>query len=311
MKNTFRIAALFALSVLILTVPATRSVAGGGAEEQADTKRVAVVTPYMASATTAFVIERFQEHAREMGWRVTVSDTAGDFGLLVSRIQDAVAQNVDAIVLGMGDPVQMTAGLSAAERAGIPVFGLDAGVTDGVLVNVTSDNTDLGTRAAQALIEAMGDSGRVLMFTHDPHPGVRERARGAQEYLESFPGITIVDRIHIDVPGPVDNARRVTEDFLTANPRAGSLDGIWAGWDEPAYGAVQAIGRYNRNEIAVVGIDGTDFAKNEIDAGGPFVATIEQDFDGMARELVRIMDAYFQGTSPEDQWVMIPGTTYK
>ena len=274
-------------------------------------KRVAVVTPYMANATTAYVIKQLKQYAEAEGWNVSVADTAGDFGLLVSRIEDAVTQEVDAIVLGMGDPVQMTKGLEAAAAANIPVFGLDAGVTDGVLLNVTSDNTDLGHKSAEELAKAIDGKGNVILFTHDPHPGVRARAIGAAEKLGSYPDIAIIEKIHIEVPGPVENARKVMEDLLTAHPEDGAIVGVWAGWDEPAYGATQAIEKAGKGDlINVVGIDGTDFAKAEIDNKGPFVATVEQDFDGMAKMVVQLMKDYFKGTQPEQEWYMIPGKVY-
>jgi len=277
----------------------------------AEGKRVAVVTPYMANATTAYVIKQFKQFAEAEGWTVAVADTAGDFGLLVSRIEDAVTQKVDAIVLGMGDPVQMTKGLKAATAAKIPVFGLDAGVTAGVLLNVTSDNADLGHKSAEELAKAIQGKGGVILFTHDPHPGVRARAVGAAETLAKYPDITILKKVHIEVPGPVENARKVMEDLLTAYPAEGAIAGIWAGWDEPAYGATQAIVKAGKGKnIKVVGIDGTDFAKAEIDKKGPFVATIEQDFDGMAKMLVGLMKDYFQGKQPEKEWYMIPGKVY-
>ena len=81
----------------------------------------------MANATTKFAIDKFQEYGKAKGWNVTVTDTNADFNQLVSRIEDAVTQKVDAIVLGMGDPAQMTKGLDAAQGANIPVFGSDAG----------------------------------------------------------------------------------------------------------------------------------------------------------------------------------------
>ena len=277
----------------------------------AEEKQIAVVTPYMANATTAYVIKQFKQYAEAEGWKVSVADTAGDFGLLVSRIEDAVTQKVDAIVLGMGDPVQMTKGLEAASAAKIPVFGLDAGVTDGVLLNVTSDNTDLGDKSAEELAQAIDGKGSVILFTHDPHPGVRARAVGAAETLGKYPDITILKKVHIEVPGPVENARKVMEDLLTAYPEDGAIAGVWAGWDEPAFGATQAIVKAGKGElIKVVGIDGTDFAKAEIDSGGPFVSTIEQDFDGMAQMLVGLIKDYFQGKQPEKEWYMIPGKVY-
>lgn len=296
-----RIGAVLLLGVLSAAAP---SVAAGEA------KRIALVTPYMANATTAYAIKQFQLYAGQEGWQVTVSDTAGDFGLLVSRIEDAVTQKYDAIVLGMGDPAQMTQGLKSAQAAGIPVFGLDAGTGEGVLLNVTSDNTALGMRSAQILARAIGGKGNVVMFTHEPHPGVRARAAGAAAEFAKYPGITVIQKIHIGVPGPVDNARKITEDLLTANPAKGSIDGIWAGWDEPAYGAVQAINRAGRGEIKVVGIDGTDFAKAEIAKKGPFISTIQQDFDGMAKLLTGLVKDAFAGKKPGQDLYKIPGKVF-
>lgn len=298
------------IALLIVLLLAAGVVWGSGAAES-DQIDVAVVTPYMANATTAQVINHFEAFAEEEAWRVTVADTAGDFGMLVSRIQDAVAQRVDAIVLGMGDPAQMTAGLSAAEEAGIPVFGLDAGLTEGVYLNVTSDNADLGRKAATALAEAIGEEGQIVLFTHDPHPGVRARAEGARATFAEYDDIEIIREVHIEVPGPVDFARSVTEDLLTSFSEPGSVAGIWAGWDEPAYGATQAIERAGRSEMRVVGVDGTDFAREEIDTGEVFAATVIQDFEGMAGRLVELMKEYFAGDLPESRVYQIPGKIYE
>ena len=280
---------------------------GGASEADAEGITVAVVTPYLANATTKYVIDQFQAAGEAKGWTVTVSDTNADFNELVNRIENAVTQDVDAIVLGMGDPAQMTKGLESAAAAGIPVFGLDAGVADNVALNITSDNAQLGAETAKYLAEALGGKGNVVMFTHDPHPGVRARAEAAAAEFAKYPGITVIEQKHIEVPGPVDFARTATQDLLTANPEAGSIAGIWAGWDEPALGATQAIEAAARTEIKVVGIDGTDFARAEIVKGGPFVGSIAQDFDAMAAQLSEIVAAYLDGTMPANNLVTIPG----
>lgn len=289
--------------------PAAPGAEAEGAVSEAGTEgiTVAVVTPYLANATTKYVIDQFQAAGEAKGWTVTVSDTNADFNELVNRIENAVTQDVDAIVLGMGDPAQMTKGLESAAAAGIPVFGLDAGVADNVALNITSDNAQLGAETAKYLAEALGGKGNVVMFTHDPHPGVRARAEAAAAEFAKYPGITVLEKKHIEVPGPVDFARTATQDLLTANPEAGSIAGIWAGWDEPALGATQAIEAAGRTEIKVVGIDGTDFARAEIVKGGPFVGSIAQDFDAMAAQLSEIVAAYLDGTKPENNLVTIPG----
>jgi ribose transport system substrate-binding protein len=309
-----RISKLLLLFTLLVTLaacvpvqPAAPAATGGDTATSSDAITVAVVTPYLANATTKYVIDRFQAEGAAKGWNVTVTDTNADFNELVNRIDNAVTQGVDAIVLGMGDPAQMTKGLESAAAAGIPVFGLDAGVADNVALNITSDNGQLGKETAHQLAEAIGGKGNVVMFTHDPHPGVRARAEAAAAEFANYPEITVIEKKHIEVPGPVDFARTLTQDLLTANPDAGSIAGIWAGWDEPALGAVQAIEAAGRAEILVVGIDGTDFAKAEIAKGGPFNASIAQDFDGMAAQLAGIVEEYLNGTQPDSNLVTIPG----
>ena len=311
MTRLSKILLLFTLLVTLAACAPVQPVAttenAASTASEADVITVAVVTPYLANATTKYVIDRFQAEGTAKGWNVTVTDTNADFNELVNRIDNAVTQGVDAIVLGMGDPAQMTKGLESAAAAGIPVFGLDAGVADNVVLNITSDNGQLGKETAHQLAEAIGGKGNVVMFTHDPHPGVRARAEAAAAEFANYPDITVIEKKHIEVPGPVDFARTLTQDLLTANPDAGSIAGIWAGWDEPALGAVQAIEAAGRAEIKVVGIDGTDFAKAEIAKSGPFNASIAQDFDGMAAQLAGIIEEYLNGTQPDSNLVTIPG----
>ena len=308
MSTILRLA--IALLAILTLVACTAVAPAGDAQAPAageTTVTVAVVTPYMANATTKYAIEQFETYGKEKGWNVTVTDTNADFNQLVSRIEDAVTQQADAIVLGMGDPAQMTKGLEAAQAAGIPVFGLDAGNGPGVVLNITSDNGQLGKETAHFLAETIGGTGNVIMFTHDPHPGVRARAEAAAAEFAAYPEITVIEKKHIEVPGPVDFARNATQDLLTAYPNDGDIAGIWAGWDEPALGATQAIDAAGRSGIAVVGIDGTDFAREEIAKGGPFKASIAQDFDGMALQLADIVAAYLAGTQPASESVQIPG----
>jgi ribose transport system substrate-binding protein len=301
------LALVVTLSLTACAAVAPAATTGDAAAPAEATVTVAVVTPYMANATTKYAIEQFEKYGKEQGWNVTVTDTNADFNQLVSRIEDAVTQQVDAIVLGMGDPAQMTKGLESAQAAGIPVFGLDAGNGPGVVLNITSDNGQLGKETAHFLAEAIGGKGNVIMFTHDPHPGVRARAEAAAAEFANYPEITIIEKKHIEVPGPVDFARNATQDLLTAYPNDGDIAGIWAGWDEPALGATQAIEAAGRTGIAVVGIDGTDFARAEIAKGGPFVASIAQDFDGMAQQLAAIIAASLNGEQPASETVQIPG----
>ncbi|GAB3044959.1 sugar ABC transporter substrate-binding protein [Sediminivirga luteola] len=281
--------------------------AGGQGGDESVT--VTVVTPYLANAATGEAIDLFTAEGEERGWTVSVVDTAGDMNRLNSAFQDAAAQQPDAIVLGTGDPAQISLGLRAAGDAGVPVFAIDAGEDEGIAANVTSDNTDLGEQSAQALIDEVGADGRVLMLTHDPHPGVRERAEGARAVFEEA-GVEILDQVHVEVPGPVDDARTSVQDALSARGTGDDgITGIWGGWDEPALGATQALQAANVDDVPVVGVDGQDFAVAEIEKGGPFVATVKQDWPAIAAEVASLIEALVEdGVEPEQRQYELPGT---
>lgn len=298
-----RVIALAAAATLLAACSSGNTQTGGeGGSQEA---QIAILTPYLANATTKEVIDLFQTDAKAAGWKTSVVDTNSDMNKLTSAFQDAVVQKPDAIVLGMGDPTQISLGLQAAQDAGIPVFAIDAAVADGIVANVTSDNADLGEQSAKALIEAIGSSGTVVMLTHDPHPGVRARAEAAAAAFEAA-GITVLQKIHVDVPGPVDNARTITQDLISSS--AGNFAGIWAGWDEPALGATQALDAASVTDVKVVGVDGQPFAVEQIEAGGPFVATVKQDWQAISTKITELISAYLQdGTLPEGEQIELPG----
>ncbi|MBW1639000.1 sugar ABC transporter substrate-binding protein [Microbacterium resistens] len=295
------IVAAASLALTACSGPASAGSAGSGDA----TMTIAVVTPYLSNASTKEVIDLFTEDAESRGWQVSVEDTAGDMNKLNSAFQNAAAQQPDAIVLGMGDPTQVSLGLKSAADAGVPVFAIDAAEADGIAANVTSDNTDLGEQSANALIEAMGGTGAVVMLTHDPHPGVKERAAGAKAVFEKA-GITILESKHVEVPGPVDDARKSVQDLLSAHGDA--VTGIWGGWDEPALGATQALQAAGVTGVPVVGIDGQDFALAEVAKGGPFTATVKQDWEAIAAQVADLIEANAAGTAPEKTQYELPGT---
>lgn len=306
LTKTMTALGLAAAAALALSACTGGGSSDGGSSEGGESLTVKVVTPYLANASTKEVIDLFQDEGEKRGWSVDVVDTAGDMNQLNSAFQDAAAQKPDAIVLGAGDPTQISLGLKAAADAEVPVFAIDAGEAEGIAANVTSDNTDLGEQSAQALIDAMGGEGSILMLTHDPHPGVKQRAEGARAVFEEQ-GIDIIEAKHVEVPGPVEDARASVQDAISA--RGDEIDGIWGGWDEPALGATQALDAAKISDIPVVGVDGQDFAIAEIEKGGPFVATVKQDWPSIAVEVADLIEAsVVDGVEPADSQIELPGT---
>jgi ribose transport system substrate-binding protein len=280
---------------------------GGSATAQDDEKVVAVLTPYLASATTQIMVEQFEAYGSAKGWKVNVIDTAGDLAALDSRIQDVVTQNVDAIVIS-ANPELVPAGIESANGAGIPIFGMDAGSTLGLELDVTSNNYQMAAATASYIVDRLEGVGRVVMFVHPPYAPVQKRGVIAQSIFDNTPDIEIVDQVFVAVPGPIENARNAMENILTANPEPGSISAVWAAWDEPAIGALQAIEAAGREGegIVIVGIDAIGPAREAIAEGSNFEATIAQDFVGIAQTLADSIEQHLGGSALPQKTLYVP-----
>ncbi|MFO7321683.1 MAG: substrate-binding domain-containing protein [Chloroflexota bacterium] len=300
MSRLFRLLLVMALLVTGFALPVSA---------QDDAPVVAVLTPYLAQPGTQFMVEAFQAAAEAKGWTVNVIDTAGDVAALNSRLQDVVTQGVDAIVINV-DPQQVPA-LADAVAAGIPVFGMDAGSVPELVVNVTSNGYAMAAETATYVVDRLNGVGRVVMFIFPPYPPVQKRGVIAEAIFNNTPDIEIIDQVVPDVTdGGIADSRARMEAILAANPEPGSINAVWAAWDQPALGALQAIEAAGRQDegIIIVGIDANPQAVEAIAQGGNFEASVAQDFEGIGSTTADLVERYLNGETLTQTTVYVPTT---
>ena len=264
-------------------------------------KQVALMTPYLGSVTTNQMVEYLKADLEAKGAVVTVINTNNDFSLLASRIEDvAVSGQTDAIVLVSADPSQVANQLQDAFDAGIPVFGCDSGFIEGMAVNATSDNYQMGELIVHYLFdELMEGKGTVIALTHRPHPGVVKRCIAFDEIIKDYPDIQLITEQHVPAEQPINDAQSIVDNLLLANAEEGSITAVWAAWDEPAIGATQALKEAGRDEVIVTGVDGNQQAVALVAEEGSLKATVAQNFEGMAAIVVEEMEKMFDGQEIE------------
>ncbi len=264
-------------------------------------KQVALMTPYLGSVTTNQMVEYLKDDLEAKGVAVTVINTNNDFSLLASRIEDvAISGQTDAIVLVSADPSQVANQLQDAFDAGIPVFGCDSGFIEGMAVNATSDNYQMGELIVHYLFDDLMDGkGTVIALTHRPHPGVVKRCIAFDEIIKDYPDIQLITEQHVPAEQPINDAQTIVENLLLANAEEGSITAIWAAWDEPAIGATQALKEAGRDEVIVTGVDGNQQAVSLVAEDGCLKATVAQNFEGMAAIVVEEMEKLFDGQEIE------------
>ena len=273
-------------------------------------KQVALMTPYLGSVTTNQMVEYMKGLLEQKGAQVNVINTNNDFAELASQVENvAIGGVTDAIVLVSADPSQIANQLQDAFDAGIPVFGCDSGFIDGMTLNATSDNYQMGSLIVRYLFdELMGGKGTVIALTHRPHPGVVKRCEAFDDIIKEYPDITHITEQHVPAEQPINDAQTIVENLLLANAESGSVTAIWAAWDEPAIGATQALKEAGRDEVIVTGVDGNQQAVSLLSEGGNLKATVAQNFEGMGDIVVEEMEKLFDGVEIEKGEKYAPAT---
>jgi ribose transport system substrate-binding protein len=307
MRKTRVLQVMTALALAALVAAGCGGDDGGSDAGRAEGPELFVVSPYLSlQPATAELVDAFVADATGAGYRMGAPvDTANDFARLSTEMEAAVSRGVDAIVIGMGDPAQMAAGLAAAKAAGIPVFGLSAGVADGVTANITSDEPSLGKASAEALADRVGEGGRVILVHFDPYDLLGQRAAAARE-LFAERGVVVIEDVQGDLANATDVAKS-TVAALLATYGSGAVNGIWSAWDAAALGAHQATLEAGRPEVFIASVDGQDVARDAIRTGTNWIATVRPDWAGIAEEAVDTIDRHFAGQPLSGQQIAVSG----
>ena len=293
-------------SVLCLAAVSALALMSGFAAAAGD--KIIVITPYLAQPGTQFYVAAFQERAKTNGWDVNVVDTKGDVAAVISRLEDAANQKPAAIVINV-DPSQVNSGLEAAKAAGVPVFGMDAGASPLLITNVTSNGYSMAADTAAYVTNRINGKGKVVMFVFDAFPPVQQRGIIADAIFKNYADIKVLGRVTPDVKdGGIADSRAKMEAILAANPDKGSISAVWAAWDQPALGALQAIeaaGRGNEG-IVITGIDANPEARVAIGKGSNFEASMAQDFKGIGGAVADAVKRQLSGDKIKQSVIYVP-----
>src|SRR5690606_2148108 len=186
-----------------------------------------------------------------------------------------------------------------------------AGADPLLVTNVTSNGYAMAAETATYVADRIGGAGNVVMFVFDAFPPVQVRGVVADAVFGNFPDINVLDRVTPDVSdGGIADSRAKMEAILAANPEPGSIEAVWAAWDQPALGALQAIEAAGRQDEGIIigGIDANPQAVEAIAQGGNFEASVAQDFEGIGSTTADLVERYLNGVTLTQTTVYVPPT---
>lgn len=217
-------------------------------------------------------------------WNVSLLDSGGSGEATASNIQDAASRGVDAIVITMADLRASRAALDAAKAAKIPVFAVDSGYTEGVLVDITTNNWAMSSDVSVYLLDQLGGKGNIVFLRMAEHHGTRKRGDVMATVLKEYPDVKVLAEHNIDYTAFFEDTNKTMEDYVA---RFGTeINAVWAPWDEPAQAAVNVLNANGLKDIKVIGIDGHPQAIAEVcKPDSQMIATVSQPFEKMGAQV--------------------------
>jgi ABC-type sugar transport system substrate-binding protein len=186
----------------------------------------------------------------------------------IQNVEDLISAGVDAIIIMTTNEETGQKGAQLANAANIPYFLLDSSIADGpgkAQGRVDVDMVGVGRVLGEGVVKNnLGPDGGYLIVGGMPgQPGTQKYIDGFQAALAANPKYHILSEIHY---GDWDRKKGedVMRNYLVMHKK---IDLVYAMNEEMAYGAAVAIAEAGRNEITLVGVNGSDVGKEMLKAG--------------------------------------------
>lgn len=216
----------------------------------------------------------FDKAVAELGAKGTFQAPAsGRLDQQLSIIQTLRGQGVSAFSISAIDPTAVKAPIRSADQAGVPVLAIDSPLPaqDGAALYLGTPNYQAGRRAGQAMKQALGGKGEVVVLTGSlTASNAVQRIQGFEDALKGS-DIKVVDKLSDNL-----DASKALSDAQTAiqtNPNVKGLYGVYS-YDGPsAAQAVQSAGKVKA--ISVIS-DDTDAQTLSFIKSGVIQASVAQ-----------------------------------
>ncbi len=260
---------------------------------------IVIITPSHDNPFFKAEAEGAQAKAEELGYTTQVYSHDDDANKQNELIDSAIAAGAKAIILDNAGADASVAAVQKAKDAGIPSFLIDREInaTGVAVAQIVSNNYQGATLGAEAFVEAMGEEGNYVELTgkeSDTNAGIR--SSGYHDVIDQYPDLVMVAQQSAN--WSQTEAFTKMESILQANP---DIKGVIAGNDTMAMGALAALEAAGRNDVIVVGFDGSNDVRDAISAG-KIHATVLQPAYRQAQWAVELADKYLkEGSTGMDE----------
>ena len=250
-----------------------------------------IITPSHDNPFFKAEAEAADARARELGYETLVLSHDDDASKQDQLVDTAITRGAAAIILDNAGADASIAAVRKAREAGIPSFLIDREINaTGIAVSqIVSNNYQGATLAAQEFVRALGEKGRYVEFLgRESDTNAAIRSRGFNDIIGRYPEME-----RLAQPSANWNQTEAFQKMETILQGTGEIAGVISGNDTMAVGIVAALKGAGRDDVIVVGFDGSPDALSAIRAGD-MQATALQPGVPIARMAVDQADRYIR-----------------
>lgn len=235
-----------------------------------------------------------------LGWESVSVDAGGNPSKMAAGMKQLLVQNVDAVLLDAVDPAAITDGLREAEAQDVPVvlYGGQGTPSDLIDASIAPDDFTLASMAANYLVNALDNKGKVAVMATDALTFSRNRTNLLKADLAGYPDIELVDIHQVDYANYVNDVQTAVSALLGQHPDLSAIVTTISPYANPV---INALGREGV-DIPVIGFYDTPSNLELIRTGGltavaatSFPHNAYQAVDALAQHFGR--DVPIQGAS--------------
>ena len=255
---------------------------------------IAIITPSFDNPFFKAEADGANAKAKALGYDTVVLSHDDDTNKQSQLIDSVVARGAKAIILDNAGADATVTAVQNAKKAGVPAFLIDREINaTGVAVSqIVSNNYQGAQLGGQEFVKLMGEKGNyVELVGKDSDTNAHIRSKGYHDVINDYPDLKMLASQSANWSQP--EAFTKTEAMLQAHP---DIKGIISGNDTMAMGAAAALKAANRNDVIVVGFDGSNDVRDSIKAGA-IKATVLQPAYQQAQLAVEQADKYLKTKS--------------
>jgi simple sugar transport system substrate-binding protein len=267
---------------------------------------IALVIEFTNAEHSKQYLEGVREEAKRLGVRLEILDAKSNRKEMAHMIDDAILRDADGIMISHGSPEALTASVKRSLDRGIPVVAFDCEIPLPEVTKIDQDDKRIAEMSLRRILKNTGGKANLVLIWVGGYAPMDKRMNVYRRFMTEHPGFKEVVRFGEATADTAMYTQINMKSVLDSHP-VGTINVVWATWDEFAKGAAQAIKDAGRTEIKLYGIDvSNEDLKYLQDPNSPWIETVAVDPRSIAKVQLRLLVRAIKGDKIPERYALTP-----